>query len=173
VEPLPVPAADREVTVDPTPLDQLDRDGADEKLLSSLPPDKFTLARSWTLDSSQELSALRSALLRAMADEADEPAEELGEIAENMVLIASELATNALKYGIPPTVVRLLRDDGTFLLDVVDHDLSTTPYMAGERPAGHGGLGMHIAQQLAQDIGWYATGDAKHVWAVLDLHSAD
>jgi hypothetical protein len=28
---------------------------------------------------------------------------------------------------------------------------------------------MHIAQRLAQDVGWYATDTAKHVWAMLPV----
>jgi serine/threonine-protein kinase RsbW len=137
------------------------------------PPETFELARSWTIDSSRQLSALRSAISEAMTGGAaeDVPEPELDAVAENMVLIASELATNALKYGMPPTVVRLLRHDATFLLDVADHDPCTTPYVAGDRPAGDGGLGLHIAQRLAQDVGWYATDTAKHVWAMLPVPS--
>ncbi len=140
----------------------------DGPLDAAYPPDTFALERAWVLDSPAQLSPLRTAVLAAIAGDGT-AAETLDEVAENMVLIASELATNALKYGLPPTVVSLLQHDGSYLLDVADHDLDTAPFVAGDRPAGHGGLGMHIAQRLAQDVGWYATDTAKHVWAMLPV----
>jgi serine/threonine-protein kinase RsbW len=61
--------------------------------------------------------------------------------------------------------VQLLRRDDTYLLDVADHDLSTTPYLAGARAPGQGGFGLQIARRLAVDVGWYAGDLTKHVWA--------
>jgi serine/threonine-protein kinase RsbW len=137
-----------------------------EPLAATRPPDTFTLERAWVLDSPEQLSPLRTAILAAIAGDSTAPGA-LDEVAEDMVLIASELATNALKYAYPPTVVRLLRDGSTFLLDVEDHAPGTTPYVAVGRPEGHGGLGLQIARRLACDFGWYAKGTAKHVWAML------
>jgi serine/threonine-protein kinase RsbW len=146
----------------------------DQPLVAAYPPDTFALERSWVLDSPQQLSPLRTAILAAVAGDgpaAGASAAALDEVAENMVLIASELATNALKYAYPPTVVSLLRDGDTFLLDVEDHTPETAPYVATGRPEGHGGLGLQIARRLAFDVGWYAKGLEKHVWAILPASS--
>lgn len=38
-----------------------------------------------------------------------------------MILLASELASNALEHGRPPTIVTLGHDGTCYLLDVADH----------------------------------------------------
>ena len=68
-------------------------------------------------------------------------------IASNLVLVASELATNAIRHGRPPTIVELLQDDTRFLLTVADHDLGSEPRIAGDRPPGDGGFGLQIARR--------------------------
>ena len=146
------------------PVSRADVD--DDRLLAAHPPTTFTLERAWVLDSLEQLSPLRTAILAAVAGDAG-PAAALHEVGEDMVLIASELAANALKYAYPPTVVRLLRDRDAYLLDVEDHAPGAEPYVAVGRPDGHGGLGLQIARRLARDVGWYANGSEKHVWAVL------
>jgi hypothetical protein len=139
----------------------------DEALQGGRPPAAFQLTETWVLESPRELSALRSAIAGAITGDGTGSPRELDQVADNMVLIASELATNALRHGFPPTVVRLLRRGATFLLDVEDHDQAGRPYLAGERPAGDGGLGLQIAKRLALDVGWYISDTGKHVWAVL------
>jgi serine/threonine-protein kinase RsbW len=140
----------------------------DDGLRTSTPPDDFALEREWVVDTPRQLSELRAAIVRALAAEG-EPVRELAGTAHIMVLVASELATNALRHGIPPTVVRLLRSEGTYLLDVADHDLGSTPYVAGARPPGQGGFGLQIARRLALEVGWYATETTKHVWATFPV----
>jgi serine/threonine-protein kinase RsbW len=140
---------------------------ASRELGNSHPPDTFQLLKGWVLDTTDELSAMRVGILRALAAESADPAATLDEVADNMVLIATELATNAIKFGLPPTKVRLLHTDHVYLLDIADHDTSTVPYVAGSRALDEGGFGLRIAQRLALEVGWYAEGDVKHVWAVL------
>ena len=140
----------------------------DGGLPTSTPPARFALEREWVIETPRELSELRAGIGRAVASDG-EPPEELDATAHTMVLVASELATNALRHGIPPTVVRLLRSEGTYLLDVADHDLGTTPYVAGARPPGEGGFGLQIARRLALEVGWYTSGSTKHVWATFPV----
>ena len=143
----------------------------DDGLRTSTPPDRFVLVQEWVVDTSRELSDLRAGIVRAVATEGAPP-RELDATAHTMVLVASELATNALRHGIPPTIVRLLRAEDTYLLDVADHDLGTTPYIAGARPPGEGGFGLQIARRLALEVGWYATETTKHVWATFPVGDA-
>jgi hypothetical protein len=139
---------------------------SDDGLQSSDPPASFSLVRTWTLDSARQLTGLRAEILREVTADGAVPQEDLGPVAHHMVLVASELATNALEHGKPPTIVRLMRDGTRYLLDVADHDLNTTPYVAGARIPGNGGFGLQIARRLSVDVGWYTAEATKHVWAV-------
>ncbi len=82
-----------------------------------------------------------------------------------IVLVATELASNALRHGLPPAVVRLLTADGQFFLEVADRDLASVPKLAEAHPAVGGGRGLHIARSLSLEVCWYATEQFKHVWA--------
>ncbi|GAA2722367.1 ATP-binding protein [Cellulomonas aerilata] len=136
----------------------------DAGLPTARPPRGFVLVREWVIDTTHELSVLRGGLQGELSA-IGVPLQEMHSVANDMVLVASELATNALKHGVPPTIVRLLRERETYLLDVADHDVSTTPRIAGGRAAGEGGFGLQIARRLALDVGWYTTETTKHVWA--------
>ena len=138
--------------------------GIDQGLRASRPPHGFEVVRTWVLDTTHELSLLRAELQRELSVGLG-PLQELHSIAHDMVLVASELATNALRHGIPPTIVQLLRERDTYLLDVADHDLSTEPMIAGAREPGHGGFGLQIARSVAVDVAWYTADVTKHVWA--------
>jgi len=137
----------------------------DDGLVSARPPERFTLVRSWTLHDVDHLSGVRRELLETVTASDAGPQDGLDDIPDRMILVASELATNALTHGLPPTEVRLLSDGREYLLDVADHDTGSTPALAGERPPGAGGFGLQIARRLSQAVGWYADESTKHVWA--------
>lgn len=136
-------------------------------LTNSLPPAPHVEVGRWELAGAQELRALRGSLHQAIAGREFPSDARMEEIPEKMVLVASELATNAIRHGIPPSTVRLLRAGDFFVLDVADHDLSTPPEYASGRAPGEGGLGLHLVRDLAFDTGWYLDDDSKtkHVWA--------
>lgn len=142
------------------------RPESDAGLVSSLPPDRFTPVRSWSLDSVTDLARVRRELLDEVTATWAAPQLALGQVPENMVLVASELATNALQHGRPPTILSLHTDGRDYLLDVADSDLESVPMLAGERPVGAGGFGLLIARRLSQDVGWYTAESTKHVWAI-------
>ncbi|RMI06715.1 ATP-binding protein [Cellulomonas triticagri] len=142
------------------------RPDTDQGLSSSRPPDRFREVRTWTLRAVTDLSPVRRELLAEVTAEHAEPQLALGRTPENMVLVASELATNALEHGLPPTVLTLGTDGRDYLLDVCDSDLDSVPVLPGERPVGAGGFGLLIARRLSQDVGWYADDRTKHVWAI-------
>ncbi|WP_239117704.1 hypothetical protein [Paractinoplanes ferrugineus] len=54
-----------------------------------------------------------------------------GDSVEWMPLVMTELATNALRHGLPPTVVRLLREGDRLIIDVAERSHSTS---VGTRP---------------------------------------
>ncbi|MBF0688180.1 MAG: ATP-binding protein [Cellulomonas sp.] len=145
--------------------DSPDLDGG---LRSSRPPARFTPVRTWVLDNVSDLHAFRQQLRTEINTRSDVPAEEvLGTVAHDLVLVASELATNGIRHGRPPTTVELLQDGPEFLLTVADHDLGSVPRVAGERPPGDGGFGLQIARRLAREVGWYRTDSVKVIWAEL------
>jgi len=137
----------------------------DADLITSMPPEEYQLVEEWVLSTTEELSALRAGLVATLESQGVPSTGRLSSTPDKLVLIASELATNALRHGLPPTIVRLARSGDRFLLEVADHDVSSEPVYAGRRIPGAGGVGLHMARQLSLDVGWYRTDDVKTVWA--------
>lgn len=146
----------------------LDIPSADAGLPRTLPPESYEPVRRWTLDTVHDISGLRSDLGRLLRPDDADGDGGLASTPEKVVLIASELATNALQHSRPPTDVTLLVD-GTWLLDVADDDQDSAPVYAGRRPMGEGGMGLHLARMLALDVGWYTTTDRKHIWVTFPI----
>jgi anti-sigma regulatory factor (Ser/Thr protein kinase) len=142
------------------------RPQTDAGLASSRPPSRFSPVRTWQLNTVRDLSVVRKELLLEVTADHAPVQVHLDRVPENMVLVASELATNALEHGRPPTSITLSADTTDYLLDVCDSDVNTAPVVAGARPTGAGGFGLVIARRLSQDVGWYTTHDTKHVWAI-------
>jgi serine/threonine-protein kinase RsbW len=126
--------------------------------------------RAWVLNTSAELRALRAGLYEALTGLPLVAGQSLDDVPERMVLVATELATNAIRHGRPPTVIRLLCAEDQFILDVADRDLENLPELRDTRPANAGGRGLVLAQSFSLEVGWYATDDAKHVWASFPMH---
>jgi anti-sigma regulatory factor (Ser/Thr protein kinase) len=123
-------------------------------------PAKYRLTREWRVAALRDLRSMRHDL----RDELLDPA--LRHLtADDVVLVASELATNALEHGGGTAVVRLLVDGPGCLLDVADHDLASTPRVAGVRAPGAGGFGLVLTGRLSTGAGWSVAARTKHVWA--------
>ncbi len=133
--------------------------------LAAQTPPAMTEVSRWVLDSAAQLKLLRASLHEALTGKVLPAGAALDEIPEKVVLVATELATNALRHGLPPTIVRLGRAGDTFVLDVVDHAPEAVPEVAEDRALGRGGLGLQLARQFSLDMGWYLDDDTKHVWA--------
>ncbi|WP_433793186.1 ATP-binding protein [Actinoplanes sp. CA-252034] len=129
------------------------------------PHSAATELRHWSLDSVGELRDLRAGLRQAVAGTSLDDEDGL----DRITVVATELATNALRHGRAPTHIRLLREPGALILDVADHDLAGEPLFDEDRPIGLGGLGLRLAQTFATDVGWYRTAKTKNIWARFDL----
>lgn len=140
-------------------------------LQTSPPPPEAEELHVWVLDDGTQLRHLRAALQKALTGHQFLAGDTLGGVPERMVLVATELATNAIVHGLPPTEVRLLRTADRFVLDVADRDLSTVPELAHNRPLHAGGRGLQLARAFSLDVGWYATDTAKHIWATFPRHT--
>ena len=136
-----------------------------EAIPDAPPPEGFQRVRDWVLDGTEDLSSLRRSLHQAITGSTQSTGEGLAEVPERVVLVASELATNALRHGLAPTTVTLLTDGTNYVLDVADHDLQNEPFIPNDRAPGDGGLGLRMTWALTEDMGWYTTAETKHVWA--------
>ncbi|GAA1590206.1 ATP-binding protein [Actinoplanes couchii] len=121
--------------------------------------------RRWTLDDVGGLRHLRAGLRAAVAGTSLDTEDGL----DRLTVVGTELATNALRHGSPPTVIRLLREPGLLILDVADHDLTGEPHFDLTRPVGLGGLGLRLVKTFATNFGWHRTTNTKHIWATFDL----
>ncbi|WP_229070092.1 ATP-binding protein [Actinoplanes sp. DH11] len=142
-----------------------------ETIRTSPPPPYAELVKVWTLVSPTELKQLRAALQRELIAHPLLPDVDHDDILDRIVLVATELATNAFRHGLPPTEVRLMRNHENVILDVADHDLTSVPELAHTRPPHAGGRGLLLAITFSLDVGWYATDDAKHIWATFSIRS--
>ncbi|NUW40169.1 ATP-binding protein [Nonomuraea rhodomycinica] len=99
----------------------------------------------------------------------------LEELTENMELVVSELATNALRHGLhvsgpgtrPPVHMSLVRR-GPLVTSAFTDPASGVPELRYPGPLDAGGLGLHIVESLSLRWGWSALApQGKIVWAVL------
>ncbi|MET8065647.1 ATP-binding protein [Micromonospora sp. NPDC005686] len=135
------------------------------QLRTSPPPPQAAELERWVLDSPEDLRSLRASLRDALNRHGLVQGEDLDEVPHLVALVATELASNALRHGRPPTIITLLATDDRFLLDVGDHDVSTVPELADISPTDSGGRGLFLAQSVSLDAGWYATEKTKNIWA--------
>ncbi|MFG3297506.1 ATP-binding protein [Micromonospora chersina] len=135
------------------------------QLRTSPPPPQAAELERWVLSTAEELRELRASLRDALTRHGLVQGEDLDEVPHLVVLVATELATNALRHGRPPTIVTLLATDDCFLLDVGDHDLSTVPGLGDIHPLDSGGRGLMLAESVSLAVGWYATYETKNIWA--------
>ncbi len=127
--------------------------------------------QSWVLDDPAALSTLRAALFEAVTGQVMTAQFTLGGVADRLVLVATELATNSLTGGVPPTTVRLSRAGGDLFLDVSDRaarEPESVPAPDENR------LWLRMARRLSSEVGWHTTDSVTHVWARFDdaLHDA-
>ncbi|MEU6735056.1 ATP-binding protein [Streptomyces physcomitrii] len=88
-------------------------------------------------------------------------------IADDMAVVASELASNALKHACSEATVRLRLVEGQALLEVDDSSVQR-PVARRVGAEAEEGRGLFLVQALAAEWGWrYRQGGGKTVWASL------
>lgn len=78
-------------------------------------------------------------------------------------LVVSELVTNAIRYGVPPIRLRLIRDRA--LICEVSDGSSTSPHLRRAHAYDEGGRGLLLVAQLTQRWGSRQTSRGKTIWA--------
>ncbi|MER6343586.1 ATP-binding protein [Streptomyces sp. NPDC001595] len=110
------------------------------------------------------------ARLAGSAIAADEP------LAETLILLVSELVTNAVVHTGRPAVLRLCLPQAaagaaTVRLEVADgSDRAPVPRWVDSEETG--GRGLALVDGLADRWGWNQEGAGKRIWCELDRHSA-
>jgi anti-sigma regulatory factor (Ser/Thr protein kinase) len=88
---------------------------------------------------------------------------------DDVVLVVSELVTNALVHAQTPFKVTVQVLEQMLLLEVEDGS-PTAPFLVGARVLDTGGRGVAIVNLLSHDWGVDASTDGgKSVWAEFDL----
>ncbi|MDX2532159.1 ATP-binding SpoIIE family protein phosphatase [Streptomyces scabiei] len=161
----------------PAPSLEATCDALLDALLPARPPDDVALllARTRTLGAGQvatwdladepaAVAKARSHVTRQLGDWGLAEAEFTAE------LVASELVTNAIRYGRPPIRLRLIHDR-TLLCEVSDSG-GTTPHLRRARAFDEGGRGLLLVAQLADRWGTRRARRGKTVWAELNTAAA-
>jgi anti-sigma regulatory factor (Ser/Thr protein kinase) len=92
------------------------------------------------------------------------------EVLDDVVLIVSELVSNAVQHGEPDIVLRMLVEPFSIDVSVLDHGAQVPPpTVQVPSDAATSGRGLSIVDRLASDWGVkpLESGDGKHVWARL------
>lgn len=92
-------------------------------------------------------------------------------LAETVVLLVSELVTNAVVHTGRPAVLRLALDGTQVRLEVVDTS-ARAPVPRCVDGDATGGRGLALVDGLADRWGWSSEGAGKRIWCELDRHEA-
>lgn len=109
---------------------------------------------------------------RIRAAARDAVGERLGPRADEIVLLVSELVTNAMLYAGSPATVRIDLGDDLVRVEVEDES-ADLPRVCAPAPTDEHGRGVRLVAQLAARYGWTALGTGKRVWFELDLDERD
>jgi anti-sigma regulatory factor (Ser/Thr protein kinase) len=89
---------------------------------------------------------------------------------EDLLLVVSELVTNAVLHGAEPIVVTVVRAPERVRVEVTDGATDASPHSNRVPPEAETGRGLSVVTRLAAAWGWRATpGRGKTVWAELPL----
>ncbi|HEU5357062.1 MAG TPA: SpoIIE family protein phosphatase [Actinocrinis sp.] len=129
---------------------------------------------SWVLTSQPTVAARARELVRRClhewsAEDAAANADDsglsplVGDVADVVELLVSELVTNALRYGRGPIGLRLLRGAATVVCEVSD-ELEAAPRLRTVQHGEEGGRGLYLVDQLSLSWGTRTTAHGKIVW---------
>lgn len=90
-------------------------------------------------------------------------------VMDDAMLVMSELATNAVRYGAEPIRAHATIENGNLVLAVQDARASDLPYPKVLTSTEPSGRGMHLVAAMAARWGWDRSAYSKVVWAEIPL----
>lgn len=84
---------------------------------------------------------------------------------DDFVLVVSELISNAIRHGRPPTAYAVSLDAGDLLITVDDGRPEGPSAPRPPTDGAEGGRGLAIVEALSRLWGWLPTVSGKRVWA--------
>ncbi|MFF6880756.1 SpoIIE family protein phosphatase [Streptomyces sp. NPDC012474] len=94
----------------------------------------------------------------------------LEELVFTTELIVSELVTNAIRYGIEPVRLRVLRDGDSLICEVADGS-STSPHLRRAAITDEGGRGLFLVARFARRWGTRYMARGKVIWTEQSIRS--
>jgi anti-sigma regulatory factor (Ser/Thr protein kinase) len=92
-----------------------------------------------------------------------------GHVMDDAMLVMSELATNAVRYGAAPIRATATVEGTHLILAVQDSRASDLPYPKVLTATEPNGRGMHLVAAMASRWGWDRSAHSKVVWAEIPL----
>jgi anti-sigma regulatory factor (Ser/Thr protein kinase) len=89
---------------------------------------------------------------------------------DDVVLVVSELVTNAVVHAETPSLLVLEMTPGKLRVEV--HDESVDAPVPRDPDPQHGGYGLQLVESIADEWGWSTTPTGKVVWAEHRWNSA-
>jgi len=123
------------------------------------------VTRTWVLP--DDLAAAQVARRHVAAEL--EPLSVDDEVVDDAVLVASELAANAVRHGAPPVTLTLEQRGDRVRVAVRDSGTGPDPRVPEASETSGSGRGLAMIQQLSVDHGWDRDEGGLTVWAELEL----
>ncbi|MBN1093040.1 ATP-binding protein [Blastococcus sp. TML/M2B] len=120
---------------------------------------------TWELGTLRDVTRARSAVRQRLAAELPDGRSD-EESVERMILALDELASNGLRHGRQPVVLRVCPLPEHWLVDVTDAARAVPPTPDPGRAEGLGGYGLFMIAAYATAYGWVPEPHCKHVWAL-------
>jgi anti-sigma regulatory factor (Ser/Thr protein kinase) len=90
------------------------------------------------------------------------------QVADTMVLLASEIIANAVRHGPPPLCLELRLHPDRVRLEMTDSS-PAPPVLRRPQAAAFGGRGLLLIDTLAAKWGWYPRSPGKVVWCEIPI----
>jgi anti-sigma regulatory factor (Ser/Thr protein kinase) len=120
--------------------------------------DHLAHSTSFTLSSDERSPREARGRLRAQLGERV-PAEVL----DRLLVVATELVSNAVRHGIGPVTVRASAGDRRVRVDVVDRGTGVSHLIRPRVGGEDGGFGLALVEELSES--WGVADGTTHVWA--------
>jgi anti-sigma regulatory factor (Ser/Thr protein kinase) len=91
----------------------------------------------------------------------------LAQLTDDVLLLATELVTNAVRHARGPIDVRVHVQDGMLRLEVADATVEHGPQRRRAGAHDDGGRGIELVERLSSRWGWDVIGPTKVVWLEL------